>query len=148
MTIFEINDTDAICDTAQVRQACGNPSNHPWLRYRQIVGIESHARRLTLKQAFLLWVCANLYKKGERKVTLARVYEVANKCLASEYEKFEQLKVLLGTEPIEGSRILEVIEYCHGKAPTMRTVYRKVKGFSTNKRYTAEQVRKILKKVS
>ncbi len=156
-TVFDLNNSDRLCDSFQVRFVCGNPNGHSWAQYRRMVNIPARSRYLTKRQAFLVWVCANLYRNGSRKLTTTKIFEVANALLQTHQKAAIAVMGYFGAERVSGEQILELVEQHSGRRVSRRTLYRKCNGqtantttprFSTLATYSAEQVRRIVKTIA
>jgi len=124
MTIFDINDTDKICDSKQVRIACGNPTDPTWRKYRKKVGIKSNAKLLTLRESFLVWCCANLHRTGKRGWTLIKISAAANQLLAEKPSTLQAIATFSGSEGVKGKDLMEAIEPLIGRTVHRTTLYR------------------------
>lgn len=159
MTInaFDIDNTLRLCDSFQVRFVCGNPNGHSWAHYRRMVNIPARSRYLTKRQAFLVWVCANLYRNGSRKLETPKIIEAANELLKTHSKAAIAVMGYFGAERVEGCQLLELVEHLSGRRISKRTLYRKcneqrrdqtLPRFSTLQTYSTEQIRRIMKAVA
>jgi hypothetical protein len=147
-TIYSIDNELQICDSAYIRVLCGSPSDPTWAKYRRLAGVPKKAKRITLRQSFLLWTTANLYHNGERGLTRFKVASIANELLQVHPEVSDLMTTLAGGDGIEGRNLAQAISNLIGKEVSTRTLYRRgsalsLPKFQMNKRYSLEQVRRF-----
>lgn len=147
-TIYDIDNELQICDSAHIRTICGSPSDPTWAKYRKLAGVPRKAKRITMRQSYLLWVTANLYRNGERGLTRLKVTVIGNELLKVHPEMGDLMNTLAGGDGIEGRNLAQAISNLIGKEVSYRTLYRRgetlnLPKFQMNKRYSLEQVRRF-----
>jgi hypothetical protein len=151
LTLFSLDNTHEVCDSALVRWICGAPSSPVWRSHRSRVGIRKHAHGLTVRQAFLVWVSWNLCRNGRRRLTKAKVCAAAQALLeqADADSALDCFTTLTGVGGIAGRDVPQAIEMAIGYRPSISTLYRagRAKGmpqFSMDEVYTAKQIRRFI----
>lgn len=151
-TIFDIDNDLRVCDSAHIRVVCGSPSDPTWRSYRRLIGVALKAKKLTLRQSYLLWIVASLYANGERKLTRPYVFGVASELLNYEPRIEDVMQRLTGKDGVEGRDLPDAISSLSDEGVSIRTLYRVGKkrnmpNFSLKQRYSPIQIRRFARAV-
>jgi len=158
MNIFDLDNEALVCDSKCVRQVCHDPSHDSWSHYRKLLGIPPKVRKLTQREACLLYACAELHQSGYRKLQRIQVYHAANAILENKPETRTQIMALAGADkPLTGRELFAMAQQFAGRTLSKKTAYRRcntdkaAKGtprLSMAAIYTPEQARRLMRAIA
>jgi hypothetical protein len=129
MNINQIDNIDRWCDSASVRKSCSfqvgkdDIGHETWARWRSLCRVKEKAKKLTLRESFLLLACSDLHRLKEPKINYVKIVNAANLRLETDPQSVEQLKVLTAST-VKGSELPKVLKDLTGRSVTTRTLYR------------------------
>lgn len=142
-------------DSAIVRSVCGDPGDESWSRFRRSVEILGKTRRLTDKQAFLLFVrsywrrvCKEADADYVKSPGYGDILRVADQWVQKVHaEPTVLFDKILKANTCKGSDLPRFVEELTGKARSERTISRACKRaglkYSRMQRYGKSQILKI-----
>lgn len=155
-SVEDLDTVLAVHDSAVVRSVCGSPGDESWCRFRRSVEVPGKTRRLTDKQAFMLFVrsywrkvckeAGATYIKSPASLDVVKVADKwVQKVHADPTVLFEQI---LTANTFKGCDLPRVVEELTGKVRSERTISRACKRaglkYSRMARYGKSQIVKIV----